>query len=242
MATYFISDLHLSPANPQVFAGLMGFLQTTAKGAEALYILGDFFDAWLGDDDDSEAALTVLNALKNYSASGTPLYFLQGNRDFLVGERFAQACNCTLLDELTTIDLYGRRTLLMHGDTLCTEDTDYLQFRAMVRNPAWQQQVLSLPLPERRKIAAELRAKSQSLNAMKASEIMDVTPNEVINTMATAEVDLLIHGHTHRPARHELIVNDAPAERIVLGDWHDNGWYLKAEANGELDLVKFPLA
>lgn len=241
MATYFISDLHLSPAVPNVAAGLLNFLQTEAQGADALYILGDFFDAWIGDDDDSEAAATIKSALSAYSATGTTTYFIHGNRDFLLGQRFAEQTQIHLLNETETIDLYGRQALIMHGDTLCTEDTEYFKFREMVRNPAWQQQVLSLPLAQRRMMAAELREKSQSLNAMKASDIMDVTPAEVERVMIDAHVDLLIHGHTHRPAKHSLHLNGNKAERIVLGDWHNTGWYLKADISGNLNLVEFPL-
>ncbi len=241
MATYFISDLHLSPAQPKVAAGLHTFLNEEAAGADALYILGDFFDAWIGDDDDSEAALTVQQWLIDLVATGVPVYFIRGNRDFLVGNAFAEKTGCTLLEDQTVIDLYGNRALIMHGDTLCTEDIEYLQFRAMVRDPNWQQNVLSLPLPQRRQMAKDLRAKSQSLNAIKASDIMDVTPSEVKRTMLETKVNLLIHGHTHRPAVHDFSLEGQAAKRIVLGDWHEQGWMLKATPEGALDLIAFDL-
>ncbi len=241
MATYFISDLHLSPAQPKVAAGLHTFLSQEAAGADALYILGDFFDAWIGDDDDSEAALTLQQWLIDYVKSGVPVYFIRGNRDFLVGNAFAEKTGCTLMEDQTVIDLYGNRALIMHGDTLCTEDIEYLQFRAMVRDPNWQQNVLSLPLPQRRQMAKDLRAKSQSLNAIKASDIMDVTPDEVKRTMLESKVNLLIHGHTHRPAVHDLSLEGQAAKRIVLGDWHEQGWMLKATSEGKLDLIAFDL-
>lgn len=212
-----------------------------ADAAEALYILGDFVDAWLGDDDDAELAQAIQARLARFTASGRPCYFVHGNRDFLIGSGFAERTGVTLLTDSAVIDLYGRRALIMHGDTLCTADTEYLKFRAMVRNPAWQAEVLGKPLPVRRQMAAALRAQSKSLNAMKASDIMDVTPDEVEAVMAAAEVDLLIHGHTHRPGHHTLTVEGKPAERWVLGDWGQYGWYLRA-APGEMALESFPIS
>ena len=147
-----------------------------------------------------------------------------------------------LLPETALIDLYGRPALLLHGDSLCTEDTDYMAFRAQVRNPAWQQGVLGLPLEQRRQLAGALRTESLKAGQEKAAEITDVTPAEVVQAMAAEGVDLLIHGHTHRPARHEIEVSAKPAERIVLGDWDKFGWYLRAEADGRLDLIKFPIS
>jgi len=156
MATYFISDLHLSPAQPQIAAGLFSFLKNHAAKADALYILGDFFDAWIGDDENSAAVSKIKSALKSVSDAGVSLYFVHGNRDFLVGAQFCRETGITLLEESTVIELYAERVLIMHGDILCTRDTDYMQFRAMVRNPQWQEQVLSLPLPQRRQMAVDL--------------------------------------------------------------------------------------
>lgn len=239
MRTLFISDLHLGHHTPKIVEGFFNFLQQQAADADQLYILGDFFDAWIGDDDDDALVAKIKQQLRDYSHNH-PVFFIHGNRDFLLGEKFASDTGIQLLPESCQVDLDGRAALIMHGDTLCTQDAEYLKFRAMVRNPAWQQQVLALPLPQRRQMAADLRKKSQSMNAMKAEDIMDVTPAEVEKIMAEAGVDLLIHGHTHRPAHHHLTVKGAAAERWVLGDWGDSGWYLVAE-NGELDLIQFDL-
>jgi UDP-2,3-diacylglucosamine hydrolase len=240
MSTFFISDLHLSHQTPNVFDGFCHFLNTTAANAERLYILGDFFDAWIGDDEDDALVSDIKHQLRQFSAKH-PVFFMAGNRDFLIGEQFAKDTGISLLPEQIVIDLYGRKTLLLHGDTLCTSDTDYLRFRAMVRSSQWQQQVLSLPLQQRRLMAADLRQKSQSMNAMKAEDIMDVTPAEVLRVMSAQDVDLLIHGHTHRPAIHNILLNERPAQRCVLGDWHQMGWYIEASENHPLQLTQFAI-
>jgi UDP-2,3-diacylglucosamine hydrolase len=243
VTTLFISDLHLQPSQPELLRASLRWLDTVPRGADALYILGDLFEAWIGDDDDSpwlDEFATTLNQLAN---NGTPIYFQHGNRDFLLGDAFAKRCGMELLPELVVIDLYGRAVLLLHGDTLCTEDREYLTFRAQVRNPQWQQMILSQPLDQRRALAAMLRNESKMAGSMKSSQIMDVTPAEVIHTMENAGVDLLIHGHTHRPARHSLIVRGKSAERIVLGDWsmENGGWMIRAEPDGSIELENFPL-
>lgn len=235
----FISDLHLSPTRPNVTNAFLDFLSTTAKNADTLYILGDFFDAWVGDDDDTPAYKTITLAIREYSESHH-LFFMHGNRDFLIGKDFAQQAGLTLLDDPHTIDLNGTPTLLMHGDSLCTKDKEYMAFREMVRDPQWQQTLLQKPLAERRAIAEHIRATSQSMNSLKANDIMDVTPEQVIKVMDAHATPRLIHGHTHRPARHNISVNEKPAERIVLGDWHDKGWYLISE-NDELRLESFSI-
>lgn len=240
MRTLFISDLHLGHHTPEIVEGFFRFLDQQAADAHQLYILGDFFDAWIGDDDDDALVLEIKKRLRQY-AQNHQVFFIHGNRDFLVGERFASDTGIQLLPEAHCIVLDGERFLLMHGDTLCTHDVEYQKFRAMVRNPAWQQQILSLPLPQRRQMAADLRQKSKSMNAMKAEDIMDVTPEEVVRSMTDAGVRSMIHGHTHRPARHSLAVNGAEAERWVLGDWGDTGWYLVRE-NGHTDLIEFELS
>lgn len=231
MTTLFISDLHLHESRPEVTQAFYRFLNEQAQGAEALYILGDFFDAWIGDDDDSPIGHEVAQQLNALSAKGTKIYLMHGNRDFLLGNEFAAAAGAELIHDPSVIDLYGRPTLLMHGDSLCTEDKDYLVFRQQVRSSAWQQQVLSSSLSERRALAAKIRETSQSMNSLKAEDIMDVTPAEVVRVMKEAEVSYLIHGHTHRPARHSLDVNDVQCERIVLGDWHHLGWCLSVTAD-----------
>lgn len=215
-------------------------MDTTAKEATALYILGDFFDAWIGDDDDTPEYQTIIQALREYQDKGTRLFFMHGNRDFLIGEDFAQRTGAELLSDPTVINLNQGPTLLMHGDSLCTRDTEYMNFRQMVRQPIWQAEVLKKPLDERKAIAAHLKATSQSMNSIKAEEIMDVTPEEVVKEMSKHNTQRLIHGHTHRPARHALSVNQQTAERIVLGDWHKNGWYLCADNNG-IKLCSFPI-
>lgn len=242
MSTLFISDLHLQPAQPHLLQACLNFLRTTAASADALYILGDLFEAWVGDDDDAPWLPELATALKSLSNAGTQLFFQHGNRDFLLGKKFAAQCGMTLLPEAAVLDLYGRKALLMHGDTLCTEDRDYLAMRVQLHNPLWQQMALAKPLAERRQMAAALRMESKAAGAQKNAEIMDVTPAEVERKMLEFGVDLLIHGHTHRPAHHQLMLGGKSAERIVLGDWGSKLWYLLAEADRELDLIETPIA
>ncbi|MDX9874540.1 MAG: UDP-2,3-diacylglucosamine diphosphatase [Spongiibacteraceae bacterium] len=242
MTTLFISDLHLQPSRPELSRALSRFLADKAAGADALYILGDLFEAWIGDDDDAPAAAELATRLRQLSDRGTRIFFQHGNRDFLLGNAYAERCGMTLLPEEAEIDLYGRHALLLHGDTLCTEDRDYMALRAQLRNPAWQQALLARPLDERRQLAASLREQSKAAGAMKSEEIMDVTPAEVERVMAAHGVDLLIHGHTHRPARHPLVIDGKPAERIVLGDWGLDLWWLAARPNGALALHREPIS
>jgi len=229
MATLFISDLHLHETRPQLTRAFFHFLHTQAQGVEALYILGDFFDAWIGDDDDTALNAEVARELKTLANVGTQIFLMHGNRDFLLGKNFATQAGAQLIDEGTVINLYGCPTLLLHGDSLCTGDIDYITFRQQVRNPQWQQHILAQPLAARRALAAQLREKSQAMNSLKAEDIMDVTPAEVIDVMTKANVTRMIHGHTHRPARHALSVSNKPAERIVLGDWHHLAWALHVD-------------
>lgn len=240
MHTLFISDLHLHESRPQTTRAFFHFLHTHAINAEALYILGDFFDAWIGDDDESELAQDISNGLKKLNEQGVAIYFMHGNRDFLVGNTYATKAGMSLIDDGTVINLYGTPTLLMHGDSLCTDDVEYQKFRLMVRNPQWQQQILAQPLPVRHALAAQMREKSQSMNSLKAEDILDVTPDEVITQMKAADVTRMIHGHTHRPARHPMVIDGKPAERIVLGDWHDSGWCVKADQSG-IELIDWKI-
>lgn len=240
MTALFISDLHLNELRPDITRAFYIFLQQKAAGAEALYILGDFFDAWIGDDDDTPLAQDVASALKQLSDLGTRIFLMHGNRDFLLGNAYANRCGATLLDEGTVINLYGCATLLLHGDSLCIDDVPYQQFRQQVRSPAWQQQVLAQPLAIRRVMAANMRSHSESMNSLKASDIMDVNSAEVNRTMQSAGVTRLIHGHTHRPATHPLTINGQIAERIVLGDWHSHGWCLSVTEE-HLALESWPL-
>lgn len=240
MSTLFISDLHLHETRPQITRAFFHFLQTQASGAEQLYILGDFFDAWIGDDDDNALNAEIATELKKLSSAGTQIFLMHGNRDFLLGEKFAAQAGAQLIAEGTVIDLYGCPTLLLHGDDLCTDDKDYIAFRQQVRSPQWQQQILAQPLAARRALAAQLREKSQAMNSLKAEDIMDVSQADVIRVMQNAEVTRLIHGHTHRPARHTLEVNLKSAERIVLGDWHDLGWVIVADRE-KTELISWSL-
>ena len=240
MFTLFISDLHLHETRPQITRAFFHFLHTQASGAERLYILGDFFDAWIGDDDDNALNTDVAAELKKLSSSGTQIFLMHGNRDFLLGEKFAAQSGAQLIAEGTVIDLYGCHTLLLHGDDLCIDDKDYIAFRQQVRSPQWQQQILAQPLAARRALAAQLREKSQAMNSLKAEDIMDVSQTEVIRVMGNAGVTRLIHGHTHRPARHALEVNEKSAERIVLGDWHDQGWAIVADID-RTELISWTL-
>jgi UDP-2,3-diacylglucosamine hydrolase len=229
MTTLFIADLHLHESRPEITRAFYQFLQTQAQGTEALYILGDFFDAWIGDDDDASLPQQVAKALRELSQSGTEIFLMHGNRDFLLGENFAAKAGAKLIPEGTVITLYNCPSLLLHGDSLCTLDHAYQSFRQQVRSAAWQAQVLAQPLAARRVLAEKIRAESQSMNGLKAEDIMDVTPAEVERVITAANVTRLIHGHTHRPARHTLSINNQPAERIVLGDWHTQAWCVKAD-------------
>lgn len=240
MHTLFISDLHLHESSPQITRAFFHFLHTQVIHAEALYILGDFFDIWIGDDDDAQLPQDVANELFALKQKGVAIYCMHGNRDFLLGTNYANKAGMTLIPDGIVIDLYGTPTLLMHGDSLCTSDIEYQEFRKMVRGSQWQQQFLAQPIAARRAIAAQLREKSQNINSMKAEDIMDVTPAEVSLQMKNTGVTRLIHGHTHRPARHSLIIDGIPAERIVLGDWHDSGWSIKADETG-LELLDWKI-
>ena len=230
--TLFISDLHLDPERPTVTELFLELLTTRAANAEALYILGDLFEAWVGDDDASPMNQTVCAGLKKCATSGTPVFIMHGNRDFLLAAEFADASGATLLEEPALIDLYGTPTLLMHGDLLCTDDKEYMAFRAMVRDPQWQQQLLSKSLQERQLIASEMRNKSREQTGGKPESIMDVNQEAVIETMTGHKVQRLIHGHTHRPAIHDLLISGQPARRIVLGDWYEQGSLLECTPAG----------
>jgi len=238
VTTLFISDLHLEESRPDITRAFLAFLQDRAVNAHTLYILGDFFEAWIGDDEHTPLQEQIAAALKQISSSGTALYVMHGNRDFLLGQDYCQRIGATLLDDPTVIDLYGTPTLLMHGDSLCTADVEYQKFRANMRNPKTQQMLLARPLKDRQLMARQLRELSMAKNKGKAQAIMDVTPEEVVRAMEQHDVPQLIHGHTHRPARHPLRVNDQPAERIVLGDWDSHVWWLEAAADQPLQLNK----
>jgi len=239
VATLFIADLHLQTEEPAITAGFLRFLQGEARHADALYILGDLFEAWIGDDDPNPLHREIAIAIKALVESGVPCFFVHGNRDFLLGKRYARDCGMTLLAEETVLDLYGRNILIMHGDTLCTDDTGYLAFRAKVHTPWIQTLFLALPLFIRSRIAAKMRAGSKAANSSKSMTIMDVNPQAVASVMAKHQVQWLIHGHTHRPYMHDLTVNDKPAHRVVLGAWHTEGSMIKVTPDG-VELLAFP--
>ena len=239
MATLFIADLHLQTEEPAITAGFLRFLQGEARHADALYILGDLFEAWIGDDDPNPLHREIAIAIKALVDSGVPCFFVHGNRDFLLGKRYARDCGMTLLAEETVLDLYGRNILIMHGDTLCTDDTGYLAFRAKVHTPWIQTLFLALPLFIRSRIAAKMRAGSKAANSSKSMTIMDVNPQAVASVMAKHQVQWLIHGHTHRPDVHSLIANGQPAHRVVLGAWHTEGSMIKVTPDG-VELIAFP--
>ena len=231
--TLFISDLHLSPEQPQVVDAFIDFTRHRATRAEALYILGDLFDAWIGDDDDQSPYPAIRDALSALSREGTAIYIQHGNRDFLLGETFCHQCSAKLIDEEHVIDLYGRRALLMHGDTLCTDDTAYQQARQQLRNPAFIAGFLAKSLDERRVVTAEYRKMSGEATSLLADDIMDVNQQAVVDVMQKHHVNSLIHGHTHRQATHQFETDGEGAERIVLGEWHaDHGMLLSATVDG----------
>ncbi|HKK05593.1 MAG TPA: UDP-2,3-diacylglucosamine diphosphatase [Gammaproteobacteria bacterium] len=232
MATLFISDLHLSGERPAIARLFLDFLHGQARAAEALYILGDLFEAWIGDDAIGPEHGPVLDALRALVDSGVPVYVMHGNRDFLLGSRFEQMSGSRLLNDPSVIDLYGTPTLLMHGDTLCTDDKAYQEFRRMVRDPQWQAALMAKTPAERIALAREYREMSASETAQKAEAIMDVNQAAVENALREHGVSRLIHGHTHRPAIHEFDLDGRPVRRIVLGDWYEQGSVLTCTAEG----------
>ena len=238
--TYFIADLHLAQNRPDITACFLRFLKHDAIKAQTLYILGDLFEAWIGDDDDSAYLATIAKALTTLAGFGTQIYYIHGNRDFLLGKKYAKKSSMTLLPEIDLIDLYGKEVVIMHGDTLCTRDIAYQKFRVKSRSWWWQTLVKSLPLFVRKKIATDYRKRSAAATATKSQDIMDVTSVEVVNCLERYQSQLLIHGHTHRPAVHELIANNQQAKRIVLGDWYEQGAWLKVTPTC-MELLSSPL-
>ena len=218
-----ISDLHLSAERPHALELFLRFARERAQRARTLYVLGDLFDAWIGDDDDGALAVAVRGALRALADAGVRIRFQAGNRDFLVGERFAAATGTELLPEAAVVDLAGQPTLLMHGDLLCTDDVDYQQARRLLRSPPFIADFLAKPVAARVAIAAEYRRRSGEATSLKAEDIMDVNAAAVVDAMRAHGVRRLIHGHTHRPGRHAFTLDGAPAERIVLAQWHENG-------------------
>ncbi len=238
MTTLFISDLHLDASRPAITELFGRFVRREAKSADALYLLGDLFEAWVGDDDPSEVGAYVASTLREVADAGVPVYFIRGNRDFLVGQDYALRAGFRVLPDPTVVTLYGKPTLLMHGDLLCTDDVAYQAFRTQTRDPAWQEKFLSQPLPARLAFAAQARAASQAhqsgmknKNNAQFETVTDVTPSAVEATFTRFGIDTLIHGHTHRPKMHTLQVNGRDCQRIVLGDWYEQGSVLRVNAD-----------
>jgi UDP-2,3-diacylglucosamine hydrolase len=227
-----ISDLHLEEQRPDITRAFLDLLDGRARDAEALYILGDFFEVWIGDDAMSPFQRSICQALRALSDSGTKIFLMHGNRDFLIGRAFCKAAGCTLLADPSVVQLNGEPVLLMHGDSLCTRDEAYMRMRRYLRNPLTLFVLRHLPLRTRHKLARKLRSESRTQTRMKANDIVDVTPEEVPRIMAHYGVHTLIHGHTHRPAIHKLHVGEQPAKRIVLGDWDKQGWALQVDEQG----------
>jgi UDP-2,3-diacylglucosamine hydrolase len=230
--TLFISDLHLDRERPDIQALFHRFLKDRAAGADALYILGDLFEFWIGDDDPQQTHAATLCTLKALTQEGTPVYFLPGNRDFLIGSEFLQNTGCQLLEDQQIIDLYGRRVLVMHGDTLCTDDVEYQQLRQMMRNPQWQEQFLAQPYEARLQQVLSLRKESRDATVAKGEIITDANQQAVCDVMSQYGVTELIHGHTHRPAVHHFELGDQQATRYVLGDWYEQGSLLSCTPEG----------
>lgn len=239
MATLFIADLHLCTEEPAITAGFLRLLAGEARQADALYILGDLFEAWIGDDDPLPLHRQIAAAIKAVVDAGVPCFFIHGNRDFLLGKRFARESGMILLPQEKVLTLYGRRILIMHGDTLCTDDHGYQAFRAKVHQRWLQTLFLALPLFIRKRVAAKMRAGSKAANSSKSLAIMDVNQDAVVAGMEKHQVQWLIHGHTHRPDVHTLTANGQPAFRVVLGAWHSEGSMVKVTPT-DVKLISFP--
>ncbi len=232
MTTLFISDLHLDGSRPEITAQFLDFLRKEARIAEALYILGDLFELWIGDDDTDPGKRQIIAALRELTASGVQCSVMQGNRDFLLGPRFSADTGCGLIADGTVVELYGQPVLLMHGDTLCTDDHSYQRLRRIVRNPLVQWGLLHLSLKQRHALAGKVRAGSKAHINRTAPMIMDVNDQAVREAFTRYSVSLLVHGHTHRPAIHRLEVDGLAVTRIVLGDWYTQGSVLRWNREG----------
>ena len=240
MTQLFISDLHLDTSRPEAIAAFETLLENEACKAERLYILGDLFEGWIGDDEPGDVGLRVIKGLQKLHQSNTSCYFINGNRDFLIRNDFATAAGIHLLPDCALTDINGERVLMLHGDLLCTDDTRYLRFRKIVRSPLFQTLFLALPARMRQKIAGTARDKSQLENAEKQPAIMDVSQRAVAQIMELYGIRTMIHGHTHRPAIHQFKLGAESATRIVLGDWYEQGSMLRWNTNGyQLEQLTF---
>jgi len=234
-----ISDLHLEDSRPDITAALLAFLEREA-GCDALYILGDLFESWIGDDDATSLSDEIAQALNRFRQSGADIYLLHGNRDFLLGNDYANRCGAKLIPDSTTIDTPIGPALVLHGDDLCIDDVEYIKFRDLVRQELWQRDFLSKTLSERRAFAEQARQQSQRATSAKDTAIMDVNSSAVEQRLQESHQSLMIHGHTHRPHIHELDIGEMSAKRVVLGDWDRQGWFVEIDSQG-LRLEKFPL-
>ncbi|MGD8810183.1 MAG: UDP-2,3-diacylglucosamine diphosphatase [Gammaproteobacteria bacterium] len=232
MSVLFVSDLHLDADRPAAIDTFVDFIEREGVKSERFFILGDLFEVWVGDDDDDPAMARVIDAIAQLRHYEVPCYVMHGNRDFLLGDAFAQRTGAKILTDYVTVDIYGQALLLTHGDLLCTDDTAYMKLRATVRDPQWQSNFLARPIEERRQIAASLRERSKTETAMKSGEIMDVNQSAVEETLRSHGVNLLVHGHTHRPGVHRFDIDGKPATRIVLGDWYTQGTILQWDRHG----------
>ena len=232
MTTLFISDLHLEAERPEIGDQFIRFLQTDATEAEALYILGDLFEAWVGDDDPNAHYAIIKLAIRKLTDSGIPVYFMHGNRDFMIGRKFANETGVEILKDPYPVKMYGQKALLSHGDAMCTDDVQYQRVRLMTRDPDWQQSMLAKPLKERLRIAEEARRQSLEQKLNLSMDIMDVNQGAVMRTINEYGVDVLLHGHTHRPDVHTVDLGNRKAKRVVLGDWYSQGSVVRWDLRG----------
>jgi len=232
VTTLFISDLHLDAGRPEIAAQLLAFLKGEAADADALYILGDLFETWVGDDDPNPHFAIVKNAIRKLVSRRVPVYFMHGNRDFAIGEKFAEETGVIILPDPYVVELYGENVLLSHGDAYCTDDVQYQTIRKMTRDPAWLAMMLKKPLQERIALAAHSRAASSARASTLNEKITDVNQGAIEQALREANVDTMLHGHTHRPATHRFTVDGEPASRIVLGDWYEQGSVVRWDKNG----------
>ena len=239
MSTLFVSDLHLEAERPDIGNQFVQFLKTDAMEADDLYILGDLFEAWVGDDDPNAHYAKIKMAIRKVVDKGIPVYFMHGNRDFMIGRQFANDTGVEILKDPYPISMYGQKALLSHGDAMCLDDVQYQRVRAMVRNPDWQASMLAKPLKERLRIAEDARRQSLERTQNLSMNIMDVNPDEVTRVIREYGVDVLVHGHTHRPDVHTVNLGNRKAKRIVLGDWYQQGSVLRWNLQGP-KLQKMP--
>ncbi|MAF83025.1 MAG: UDP-2,3-diacylglucosamine diphosphatase [Chromatiales bacterium] len=241
MATLFISDLHLHPSRPAVTDCFIRFLEESASTASTLYILGDLFEVWIGDDNPDPHHRRVISALRRFTDAGPECFFARGNRDVIIGRRFRTETGVQLLEESTVIELYDTRALISHGDELCTDDHAYQRFRLRARNPTWRALFLAMPLQARNYLAQHLRNRSKADTALKPEDIIDASPEAITDAFVEHRVSMMIHGHTHRPGIQNLEVFRKPRTRIILGDWYEQGSVLRWDESG-YRLVTLPIS